>query len=380
MNARPLNILQVLRAPVGGLFRHVADLSQALAQRGHRVGLVVDDQNSGAYWSQRLAEVEQSAALGVTRLPLSRAPSPSDLIAITKIARRIQTQSIDVVHGHGAKGGALARLAGSLARRRCRPARFYTPHGGSLHFSPTSLQGRIYLQAERALARQCEAILFESRFAKEGFAQRFGLSSPHWPVIANGLHAAEFDNVIDTADAADFVFIGEMRAIKGVDVLLEALKLLPPTSRAVLVGAGPQLHEYQAYAMQAGLATRARFLPPMPARQAFALGHVVVAPSRAESLPYLLLEAAAAGRPMIATAVGGVPEIFGPAADALVPAGDHEALAAAMLSALADMPALVRKAEQIRAGVRHTFSIERMADAVEQLYCANLEQREKLRA
>ena len=60
-------------------------------------------------------------------------------------------------------------------------------------------------------------------------------------------------------------------------------------------------------------------MPAMPARQAIALGRIMVVPSRAESLPYVVLEAAAAGMPLIATGVGGIPEIYGPLSDTLVP-------------------------------------------------------------
>ena len=68
----------------------------------------------------------------------------------------------------------------------------------------------------------------------------------------------------------------------------------------------------------------------MPARDAFALGRLLVAPSRAESLPYIVLEAAAAAVPMITTNVGGIPEIFGPQAAGLVAPGDAAALARAI--------------------------------------------------
>ena len=76
------------------------------------------------------------------------------------------------------------------------------------------------------------------------------------------------------------------------------------------------------------------FLPPMPAREAFALARTVVVPSRAESMPYLVLEAAAAGVPLIATDVGGIPEILAGETERLVPPGDAGALAAAMRRAL----------------------------------------------
>ena len=73
-----------------------------------------------------------------------------------------------------------------------------------------------------------------------------------------------------------------------------------------------------------------RFLPPMPARQAFALGRIMVVPSRAESFPYIVLEAAAAGKSLIATGVGGIPDMFGPLAERLIPPDDCGALERAL--------------------------------------------------
>lgn len=374
--SRPLSILQVLRAPVGGLFRHVCDLTEGLAARGHAVGVVIDADDPGPYWSTKIAEIERIANLGVTRLRIARGPSPRDLGTLSRLIRLINDKHINVIHGHGAKGGALARLAGSLARRNGQPARFYTPHGGSLHFPPQSAQGRIYRAAESFLARRCEAIIFESLFARDGFASSFGLSSPGWPVIPNGLHPHEFTPVRRRDEASDFVFIGEMRAIKGVDILIEAMGQLGTRTSAVLIGSGPELQHYRQAVDSAGLAACIRFLPPMPAREAFTLGRVVVAPSRAESLPYLLLEAIAAGKPVIATRVGGVPEIFGPHTSALLAPGDVAALRQAMSDALAFPQALDSQAESLLARLADRFTVTKMVASIQALYCSKLTQQE----
>jgi len=106
------------------------------------------------------------------------------------------------------------------------------------------------------------------------------------------------------------------------------------------------------------------FLGAKPARTAFALGRLVVVPSRAESLPYIVLEAAAAGRPLVATAVGGISEILGPDAADLVPPEDPAALARAIGSALqqnADSRAAVLRLQQ---RVRAAFSTDVMTDGV----------------
>jgi glycosyltransferase involved in cell wall biosynthesis len=93
------------------------------------------------------------------------------------------------------------------------------------------------------------------------------------------------------------------------------------------------------------------------------MGRVLVMPSRAESLPYVILEAAAAGVPIIATRVGGIPEIFGPQSFRLVPPNDAAALAKALAAALADPEDLMRASESLKARVRDHFTVDAMVDA-----------------
>ncbi len=88
---------------------------------------------------------------------------------------------------------------------------------------------------------------------------------------------------------------------------------------ATLVGSGPDREALAAQVERLGLSCAISFKPAMPARQAMALGRIMVVPSRSESLPYVVLEAAAGGKPLITTRVGGVPEIYGPLSDGLVP-------------------------------------------------------------
>ena len=113
-----------------------------------------------------------------------------------------------------------------------------------------------------------------------------------------------------------------------------------------------------------GLSGAVRFREPMPARAGFALGRLMVAPSRAESLPYIILETAAAAVPLISTNVGGIPEVFGLQSSRLIPPGDATALALAISSALADPAAMRNEALTLRARVQAEFSAQVMADGV----------------
>ncbi|RYI84741.1 MAG: glycosyltransferase, partial [Acetobacteraceae bacterium] len=113
---------------------------------------------------------------------------------------------------------------------------------------------------------------------------------------------------------------------------------------------------------------RVTLLGVRPARPTLQLGRCEVVPSLAESLPYVILEAAAAGRPVIATRVGGVDEIFGPTADRLVPAADSAALRSAMQGFLHDPTAAAAEAGIRLAHIRAGFSVSLMADRIEALY------------
>jgi glycosyltransferase involved in cell wall biosynthesis len=365
---KSLGILHVFRAPVGGLFRHVLDLVRGQTAAGHRVGIIADAVTGGARAEAALAEIAPLMALGITRVPMSRHLGLSDGAAVRRVAQVIHTSGADIVHGHGAKGGAYARLAGTRALRA------YTPHGGSLHFDPRTPIGFVYLTLERALLRRTDLILFESAYARDVYHGRIGAPAAPVQVIHNGVAAAEFAPVATAVDASDVVFVGELRRLKGVDVLIEALSVLGAQGRpasATIVGSGPEGAEFQALARARGVA--ATFPGALPAREAFARGRLLVVPSRAESLPYIVLEAAAAGVPMLTTKVGGIPEIFGPYSGQLLPAGDVASLAAAIRAALADPAASQAAAQALRERVRAHFSAETMVAGVLASYRAALE-------
>ena len=152
--------------------------------------------------------------------------------------------------------------------------------------------------------------------------------------------------------------------MKAVDVLIEAWH--PQSVRrpvtATIVGEGPEEARLKALTHERGLADEVRFVGFQPARTAFAMGRMLAIPSRAESLPYVVLEAAAAGLPIVATEVGGVPEIFGEYADKLIPPDNVTALVNAIGQSLDDPGQANIVAQKIRARVRGEFSVDTMVD------------------
>ena len=133
----------------------------------------------------------------------------------------------------------------------------------------------------------------------------------------------------------------------------------------VLVGAGPDEHKLAEQAKHLGLAQNISFPGILPAREAFRLGRAMVVPSRAESLPYVILEAAGAQIPLLATNVGGVCEIFGPYTHRLIKADDHLVLAEAM-DRMMNMDADTKReeAQQLADFVATRFTLRQMVDGV----------------
>ena len=341
---------------------------------GAEVGVVCDSRTNDNDLDVPLSRLQDNCALGVTRIPMTRTPGLNDWHVYRKIAKLARKLDVDVLHGHGAKGGAYARLAGRSLRKRKGTKVVYTPHGGVLHYSPSTLSGRVYLALERRLAGMTDGIIFESMYTGNRYVELIGPPTCPVRVIYNGLNRHEFYESMLADDAADFVFIGELRKLKGVDVFLEALAahqtIFP--GRAIIVGSGPDEKHFKRMARKLGLTSRVLFSGPQPARTAFVRARCVVVPSRAESLPYIVLEAAAAQMPMIATNVGGIPEIIGDVSMPLIPPGDVDALASQLRAFLADPKPFLRRAAELQRHVAQQFSVETMTRDVVDFYISEL--------
>lgn len=355
-----MKILHVLRAPVGGLFRHVVDLSIGQIERGHEVGIIADSTSGNALSEVALATVAPKLALGLTRIPIRRNPHPADIAAVWRVTRRIHDTGADIVHGHGAKGGALARLA------PCERSivRAYTPHGGSLHDGVGSALHRLM---ERMLMPLGQLYLFESAYSHGIYRRKIGAPRAVVRVVHNGIRRDELEPIPLVEGAADIVYLGELRDIKGVDVLIDALAKLRQQGRTLaanLVGDGPDRAALQAKAAQAGVADQIKFCGVMPTREAFALGRIVALPSRAESFPYVVLEAAGACKPLVTTNVGGIPEIFGPYRDRLLPPDNSDLLMQSLVAAIDRPGDALAGAQALRDRIASEFSVDKMVDAV----------------
>ncbi len=363
MTDQPLNIVHVFRAPVGGLFRHVRDAVQVQAALGHRIGIVCDASSGGEAAEVLLRQLAPHCALGIHRLTMSRAPGLGDMSSARKIVETCGPLNLDIVHGHGAKGGAYARM--SAARLTARAV--YTPHGGALHYSWRSPQGAVFLAAERVMLARTSGLAFVCEFERRCFADKIGLGKVASEVIHNGLWSREFAPVQLNKTASDLLFIGELRTLKGIDTLIEAIAMSKDRPlTATIVGDGADRQALEALVAERGLSDQVSFTGALQARKAFALGRVLVVPSRKESFPYVVLEAIAAAKPVVATNVGGIPEVIDQ--HWLVEPDDPAKLAQGIERVLMDSGTADTRAHLLGERVRKRFRVEQMGEKLIAFY------------
>ena len=365
----PPSVLHCFRPLVGGVFRHVRDLVQEQVSSGFDVGIICDSGPGPPESEVQIAELGRSCGLGVHRLPIARAPGWRDLANARRVGTIIDQTGAELVHGHGAKGGALARLAGS----RAGVVPVYSPHGGVLHYHPSSLAGRLLYRAERHLLHRTDGLIFVCEYEAARFEQLVGSAGLPTTVVHNGLFAHEwsFPEGPTPSEPFDFVFVGELRQLKGVATLCGAVEQLRDECpvRVLIVGDGPDADAFRSLVRERGLEGSIFFAPPVPsAIEAFRAGRCVVVPSHAEAFPYVVLEAVAVGRPVVATNVGGIPEVFGPWASRLVPPGDATALADRMRSVWLDPKRAEEEAAELAQRARGRFTVDAMAREISDFY------------
>jgi glycosyltransferase involved in cell wall biosynthesis len=361
---RPLRIVHAVRAPVGGIFRHILDLANGQVDAGHHVGIIADSLTGGDRATAALAEIAPRLKLGVRRVAIHREPHPADPLVWLRFMYLIARLGPDVLHGHGAKAGAFIRMLG----RSKRFIRVYTPHGGSLHYPLSTWKGTFYSRLERVLMNNTELFLFESAFARDTYQRTIGTPTAGLVrCVFNGVTAAEFDPVTLAPDATDVAYVGEFRHIKGADLLIETVARLRGDSKPVtltLAGDGEELNALKALVDKHSLAEAVRFIGHVKARFGFSKGKLLVVPSRGDSMPYVVIEAAAAGIPMVAADVGGIPEIFGSHREALFAPNSVGAMADAIRAALGDPANTATRAKALRERIFMHFSQKAMVEGV----------------
>jgi len=405
MRARAPSVLTcITRLNAGGPTRQVTWLVQGLAARGHRTRLVCGRVQDG---EDDLSSLARDAGLDLVEVPaLGREVAlGSDWRALREVAREITSFRPEIVHTHTAKAGLVGRLAATLQRPDAhtgthRPRVVHTFHGHVLSGYFGFPKQAAVRWAERRLGRHAsDAVIVLSPQQRDDIVDRFRVAPAERVfVVPLGLDLSLDDRQtggrplraeLGIPDTAFLVgIVGRLAPVKDHGLFLAAAAILArtrPEAQFVVVGGGPPEAGLMALAARLGIADRVHFLGlRTDLARVYAGLDAVALTSRQEGTPLALLEAMAAGRPVVATAVGGVPDILlrewhGPVEDrtfrrseqprgVLVEGRDPEAFAAAVELLIAEPARRRALVEEGRRYVRRCHGLDRLVDDVEAVY------------
>lgn len=380
---RPIRVLRVIaRLNVGGPALHVSYLARGLAGRGYETTLVAGDVGRG---EESMAFVAEQAGVDVVRLPgLSRELSPiRDLVATVRLAGMIRRLRPDIVHTHTAKAGAVGRVAALLAGRR-RPVVVHTFHGHVLRGYFGTVGSLLFRAIETVLGRFTDSLVAVSPEVRDELVSMGVAPASRFTVVRLGIELEPRVRCEDDPSALRhrygigldrFVvgWFGRMTAVKRTEDLLDALAALRERgidALLLLVGDGTDRERLEQLAHGRGLAKSCLFVGYQEdVAPWYAMCDAVVLTSANEGTPVTIIEALAAGRPVVATNVGGVPDVVVEGVSGfLVRRGDTHAIAE-RLEVLARDP--VRRSamgEAGRARMLERYAVLRLVDDVDALY------------
>jgi len=362
----PLSILHVVvPTDVGGMQRVIEGLAAGHRRRGHRVALAAVAMPAHAAEPPLLPAL-RSAGVDVRPVETPGRRYGRERAAIADLCRTLR---VDVVHSHGYRPD----VVDAPAARRSGAATVTTVHG----FTGGGWKNRLYESLQLRAFRRFDAVVavsrpLEARLSRAGVpAGRLHLVPNAWAGPADFAERAAARAVLGApADGPVVGWVGRLTPEKGADVLLRALPLLArPAVAAVVVGEGPEQHALRELAARLGVADRVVWTGGVPRAGRFMRAFdVFVLSSRTEGTPIVLFEAMAAGVPVVATAVGGVPDVVGEGEAALVPPENPGALAAAVHSSLADPARSTRWAAAACRRLAAEFALEPWLDRYEMVY------------
>lgn len=370
-----MRVLHLIRPASGGMRAHLALLTRGLLARGVEIGLCSPAADLNA-------EIGQAGAV-TCLVAIGDRPSPADLQAFKALDRAIRSFAPDLVHAHGLRAAWLARPVAYLRRLPLVVTYHATLDGGG------SFRRALTIWLERLTARWTAQSIAVSELVRTNILARVGLPPETVRTILNGADLPAQSPRADRQEIRRALGLPLHGTVVATIARLAPQKDLPTLLRAaarvvnacdahfLVAGDGPLRRELALTAHGLGLNGRVHFLGQrddipdlLHAADLFALS------SAYEGAPLAVIEALAAGLPVVATAVGGLPELVPDGQTGyLVPAGDHQALADRLLALIANPDLRLRLGEQARSWAASRLGPEGMINATHRLYESVLQAR-----
>ncbi|QWT46762.1 glycosyltransferase family 4 protein [Azospira inquinata] len=349
----------------GGQEHRIVTEMVGMAGRGHRVTLATRPQAI-------IGKKARAAGIPVLELPFRH---KLDLRSIRALVRFIRQEGVQVVNTHS----GVDSWVGGLAARWARVGLVRTRHL-NLPLHP-SWHNFIHYLPQRIVA--CGEVMRRDLIARDGFPPEKVVSIPTGVDFGKFVPSRPRQEMRQTLQVPERAFlvlmVGVVRRIKRHEVALEAFAKFHrshPNSLFLIVGDGPRLDDIKALARASGLASQVRFLgyrADIP--DLMGAADCLLLTSASEGVPQAVTQALGCGLPVVATAVGGVPELVRDGETGLLVAPENSEATAAALGRIADDPSLAQHLAV--GGKRHAhgyFSLEAMLDGTEAMYCGLTDQ------
>jgi glycosyltransferase involved in cell wall biosynthesis len=381
-----VRVLQVMECTIGGTRRHLRDLTLGLLERGISVEVACAALRDPAM--RRDMELMRERGAVVHDIPMVRPIRPrTDALHALRLAGILCDRGFDVIHTHSSKAGALGRSMGALLSGAVR---IHTPHTYAASFDGGKGQGgeapgplKIILTTERLLGHVTHRLVHVSSDEREEGQALGVIPAKRARVVPNGIDPARFASPTGgaelrrelgiPADAPVIGTVGLLNDAKGHDLLIEAASALPAAVQLLLVGHGELEGDLRALAGRLGIAERVHFTGWRDeVHSAHAAMDVFALPSRWEGLSYAMLEALAAGLPVVSTAVNGSREVLtpddAPACGLVVPCEDVAALTEGLRRVLEDETLAAGYRDAGPARVSERYTLDAMVDGTLAVY------------
>lgn len=371
-----------MECTVGGTRKHLSILANHLNRDRFHVSVACAAERDRRF----LDDVRQMKACGarVFLLPMTREIAPRrDVVCLCKLCHLMARRKYDIVHTHSSKAGVLGRLAAKIMRV---PVIVHTPHTFAFLFKDhtTRLLKTGFLELERFLGRFTDKLIAVSPSEKRSILQSKVISAEKIEVINNAVNVAELSqNGFIPAevkkelnlplDSYIIGTVGLLNVAKGQKYLIlagaEALKRIP-NLRILIVGSGELEEELKALSRQQQISSQVIFTGyRSDVARMLSVMDIFVLPSLWEAMPFAVLEAMAAGKPIISTDVDGARDaVIHGETGLLVPIGDKQAIAEAIVRLWQNRSKAQRMGQMGQQRARSLFNIDRMVRQTERLY------------
>lgn len=374
-----IKILHVVRPAAGGMKNHLLNLVRYTDNTRFEVAVACPP--NSPTWNE-FSEM----GVKLVPIPLMGELSPAkDYAAVRSLVKYLLQSGTTILHAHSSKGALVGRLAAFIART---PVVIFTSHNSIFYEEWPQWKKKLFAGVERLLARFTDRIITVSDALKQELIEKENLPSKQITTIYNGIEADKFNSKVDTMAIRRSMNIPELGPVigtiarlapqKGISYFLKAASLLKDYQvNFLVVGDGPLRQTLEQEVVELGLQNRVIFAGQREnIAEILATLDIFVLPSVTEGLPLTILEAMAAGTPVVATRVGGIPEAISEGKTGLVvPSKDPEALAVALAGLIGERDKLVRMGSNGQKCVNEKFTVNIMVEKTMQLYKHLLEEK-----